>query len=100
MRKPPTQVTLPGGFCIRVLYKTDRQIKASGLDAWGYWEMAHNGGKIILNKDAPNWRQLKTFGHEMVHATNDYAHWLDHLAGLLEYEALDTAKVLEEEEEE
>lgn len=97
---PAAQLTLPGGFTITVRYRTDKQIRReAGLDVFGYWAQGTNGGKIVLNRDAPQWRQFKTFGHELVHAVHDYAHWLDRRADVLEKEAAETARALKEDEE-
>ena len=96
---PATQLTLPGGFKITLLYHTQKQCKQySGEDLWGYWQQGKNGGKIIINRDAPLWRQHKTFGHELVHAVHDYAHWLDRQADLLKEEGEATLRELKEEE--
>ena len=99
MRLPSRQLTLPGGFLIRVQYITDRQMKYCNLDAWGYWQQGKTGGVIRINSDAPVWRQIKTFGHELLHAVHDYQHWLDGMAEAIQEEAAQTAKELEEDDE-
>ena len=96
---PASQLTLPGGFVIEVAYKTDKQIKRDmRVECWGYWAIGKNGGRVVLNRDAPLWRQIKTFGHELVHAVHDYAHWLDRQADALKAEGEATLRDLEEEE--
>lgn len=96
---PASQLTLPGGFKIEVKYRTDKQCrKEAGTAVWGYWARTTNGGYIVLNKSAPLWKQMKTFGHELVHAVHDYALWLDQQAEALQKEASDTAKLLKEED--
>lgn len=99
IRLPAAQLTLPGGFTIEIKYKTDRQISAvMKTDCYGYWDQRSNGGQIIINRDTPVWRQMKTFGHELVHAVHDYAHWIDKRADAVREEGEKTLKELEEEE--
>ncbi len=78
-RVPRRQLTFPGGWTIQVVYRTDKQIrKVAGEACFGYWQgKGAMGGRIVLNKETPSWRQLRTFGHELVHAVHDYAHWLE-----------------------
>jgi Zn-dependent peptidase ImmA (M78 family) len=96
---PASQLTLPGGFRIEVRYRTDKQCrKEAGTAVWGYWARASNGGYIVINKNGPLWRQMKTFGHELVHAVHDYALWLDQQADHLQREAAETEKLLKEED--
>lgn len=96
---PASQLTLPGGFRISITYRTEKQCRRSaGMGVYGYWEQGTNGGKIILNRDAPIWRQTKTFGHELVHAINDYSHWLDRQADFLKEEGEKTLRDLAEED--
>lgn len=96
---PASQLTLPGGFRVNIVYRTDKQIRTySGMDCWGYWQVGHNGGKIVLNRNSPLWRQMKTFGHELVHAVHDYSHWLDRQADALKEEGEKTLRELEEKE--
>lgn len=78
----PHSIWLPGGFQITVVYWSAKRISRSvsgdgslaDKDLFGYWETGTN--RIVLNKDEPLWQQIETFGHEMVHAINDYSHWL------------------------
>lgn len=100
LRLPAAQLTLPGGFTIRVYYKSDKQCRGDlGEACWGYWLVGPNGGKIILNKDAPEWRRIQTFGHELVHGVHDYTHWLQARVDILKQEAEETARLLAEEDE-
>jgi len=101
MKPPASQLTLPGGFEIRLAYRTDKQIRAAANEeCYGYWVQGKKGGKIVLNKDVPQWRQLKTFGHELVHAVHDYGHWVDMLADELREADEKFQRELEEEEKE
>lgn len=100
VRLPATQLTLPGGFTIRVLYKSDKQCKNEyGEAIWGYWQANHSGGRIILNRDAPEWRKIQTFSHELGHAVLDYEHWCLSMAEALKKEAEETERLLAEEDE-
>jgi len=78
----PAEVVLPGGFRIKAVYWSGKKIKAGlsgdeslhGKDLLGFWDI---GAKhIVINRDEPLWVQAETFGHEMIHAVNDYHHWL------------------------
>lgn len=96
---PAAQLTLPGGFTVKVCYKTGKQLKhLAKEDVFGYWQQGTSGGRIVINRDSPQWRQIKTFGHELVHAIHDYAFWLDRRAEVIEQEARDTALALREDD--
>lgn len=98
-RLPASQLTLPGGFKIKLHYRTDKQCRReAGTGVWGYWVRTTNGGNIVLNKNVPLWRQMKTFGHELVHAVHDYALWLDGRADSVKAEADATARALKEDD--
>lgn len=76
----PRQVTLPGGYLVPIVYWSARRMgrekaRDSSMDTkdlLGYWD----GERIVINADEPLWIQIETLGHELVHATHDYALWL------------------------
>jgi hypothetical protein len=97
-RLPASQLTLPGGFVILIGYRTDRQCsKAFGCAVDGYWDRRKDGGIIVLNRETPAWKQIRVFGHELVHAVHDYALWLDNRADVIRAEMEETARELGEE---
>lgn len=76
----PRKVVLPGGYLIPVVYWSVRKMGAEKKrdptmdpkDLLGYWD----GVKIVINSSEPLWMQIEVLGHELVHATHDYALWL------------------------
>ena len=105
MRKPlpSSQLTLPGGFTIHIKYKTNKQVtKSVGETSYGYWYQPNQrkfpGGVIVINRDEPAWRQLRTFGHELVHAVHDYDLFLGKAADLMREEGEETLRALKEDE--
>lgn len=99
----PKSFTLPGGFRVPISYLTRRQIIArspkdasplSAQDVMGFWD----GKRIVICTDEPLWRQIEVLGHEVVHATHDYALWLQQAyAEPIKQECVET--ILEAEEE-
>lgn len=77
----PHQIKLPGGYVIPVVYLSRRKMKAlqkndptlATVDLFGFWDGKH----IVINSSEPLWVQIKTLGHETVHAVHDWAHWLE-----------------------
>lgn len=66
--------------------------------AFGWWDS--NTRKITINKDEPKWVQIRTLGHELVHAANDYSHWLEqNVVSPMQIEAGETVLALEEDDE-
>ena len=107
--KHPSQLTLWGGFKIPIVYWSNRKMRKelardptmSKQDLLGFWD----GEKIVINKDEPVWDQIETLGHELVHATHDYAHWLkQHYVNPMKAEAGETyahlSRVVEEDDDE
>ena len=99
----PNVVTLPGGFRIPVVYWSDRRMKRAlandpsmaSRDLYGFWD----GTKIVINSSEPLWTQVYTFGHELVHAVHDYAHWLNEaVVDPMKGEAGETIVDVEEED--
>ena len=101
LKLPASQLTLPGGFVIQIGYRSDRQVgKAVGMPADGYWDRRKDGGIIVLNRETAAWKQIRVFGHELVHAVHDYALWLDNRADNLKAEMDETERVLQGKDEE
>jgi len=81
-RRPRT-IRLPGNYTIKVVYWSEKKIKANlakdgslfDKDLLGFWDVATQS--IVINSSEPLWVQIKTLAHELVHATHDYGHWLE-----------------------
>jgi len=81
-RRPRT-IKLPGGYAIKIVYWSKRKIaNALSLDGslhdkdlLGFWDVGYD--RIVINNSEPLWVQIKTLGHELVHAAHDYNHWLE-----------------------
>jgi len=79
----PSAIKLPGGFTIRIVYWSSRKIASTlaldgslhDKDLLGFWDVGCN--RIVINSSEPLWIQIKTLGHELVHAAHDYNHWLE-----------------------
>lgn len=71
MKRLPRIIKFPGGFIIEV-----KICKLPG--AWGYWDYSIEAGCgiIKINKNASLPRKWWALGHELGHAAEDYAHWL------------------------
>lgn len=72
MRKRlPRVLRLPGGFVIHVKQKPLK-------DEHGYFEYSIKTGVgvIWLNSQDDLSRKWRTWAHEMIHAANDYEHWV------------------------
>jgi hypothetical protein len=76
----PHSFTLPGGWKRPIYFWSKRKMKHENRndptfgpkDLSGYWD----GEKIVINSSEPVWVQIEVLGHELLHATHDYALWL------------------------
>lgn len=94
----PHSITLPGGYRIQIKYIPAKKIKFGGQSAYGWWES--DSRRIFINKDEPIWMQIHILGHELIHAANDYAHWLEEtIVTPMKIEVGETLDALDEDDE-
>lgn len=77
----PSRVELPFGYVIRVnqtSVKHMRKIAAPHEDPVALWDDSKNesGGTIWLLRSRKRKEKLDDFGHEMIHAVNDWMAWM------------------------
>lgn len=97
MRKRlPRIIRLPGGFIIHV-----KQKPLKNEHGYFTYDIKAAVGTIWINSNDDLSRKFRTMGHELVHAANDYEHWVtETISRPLEIEMGETIQALDDSDDE
>ena len=94
----PHSIRLPFGFVIPIRYRTQAQMVKIGLGSChGAWDAGERA--IYVCRDDHVAEQAETIAHELLHAANDYRHWVDQCIRIpLQMQSAETAMELSSDE--